>query len=367
MSELAELTALELEAPAAAPGGQAWYETPDPRRWVALATALTALFMSLLDVSIVSVAIPAIRTNLAANDADIQFVVAGYGLAYAVILITGGRLGDIFGRKRLLMLGMGGFVLASALCGLAQSALMLDLSRVLQGGMAALMYPQVLSIVQVTFPPHERARVFGFLGAVIGIATIAGPLVGGLIIRDDLTGGSWRWIFLVNLPIGIVALAAASRVVTEFTRAQRHPARPRRRGHRHRGAGAPGLPPGGGAGGRLAALDVRLHGHQPAWCFSSSSSTSAPSRRARSRWSNSRSSGSPPFASALLISMTLLAGIPAFFFTFSLLVQVGLGFSALNAGLTTVPWSLGAAVASIMSSPRRRRGSANGPSPRAPP
>src|ERR1700693_5689434 len=187
----------------------------DPRRWLALGSVMTGLFMVLLDISIVNVAIPAIRANLAANNADIQFVVAGYGLAYAVLLITGGRLGDIFGRKRLFMLGMSGFVVASALCGLAQSALMLDLSRVLQGAMAALMYPQVFSVIQVSFPPQERARVFGFLGAVIGIATITGPLVGGLIIRDDLTGGSWRWIFLVNLPIGIASLIAASRLVTE--------------------------------------------------------------------------------------------------------------------------------------------------------
>jgi MFS family permease len=187
----------------------------DPRRWLALASVMTALFMVLLDVSIVNVAIPAIRSNLAANNADIQFVVAGYGLAYAVLLITGGRLGDIFGRKRLFIIGMSGFVIASALCGLAQSAIMLDLSRVLQGAMAAMMYPQVLSVIQVTFPPQERARVFGFVGAVIGIATITGPLVGGLIIRNDITGGSWRWIFLVNLPIGIAALIAATRLITE--------------------------------------------------------------------------------------------------------------------------------------------------------
>ncbi len=187
----------------------------DPRRWLALASVMTAFFMVLLDVSIVNVAIPAIRSNLPANDADIQFVIAGYGLAYAVLLITGGRLGDIFGRKKLFIIGMSGFVLASALCGLAQSAIMLDLSRVLQGAMAAMMYPQVLSVIQVTFPPAERARVFGFVGAVIGIATITGPLVGGLIIRDDITGGSWRWIFLVNLPIGIASLIAATRLVSE--------------------------------------------------------------------------------------------------------------------------------------------------------
>src|SRR5579863_2463116 len=248
----------------------------DPRRWLALASVMTALFMVLLDVSIVNVAIPAIRSNLSANNADIQFVIAGYGLAYAVLLITGGRLGDIFGRKRMFIIGMSGFVIASALCGLAQSAIMLDLSRVLQGGMAAMMYPQVLSVIQVTFPPQERAKVFGFVGAVIGIATITGPLAGGLIIRNDITGGSWRWIFLVNLPIGIGALIAATRLITESR--------------------APNA--------------TRLD-----------------------------------FGGVILST----AGIPAFFFTFSLMVQVGLGFSALNAGLTTIPWSLASAVASFMS------------------
>src|SRR6202162_1793973 len=165
----------------------------DPRRWLALGSGMTGLVRGVLAISTVTVATPAIRANLAANNADIQFVVAGYGLAYAVLLITGGRLGDIFGRKRLFMLGMSGFVVASALCGLAQSALMLDLSRVLQGAMAALMYPQVFSVIQAQFPAQERARVFGFLGAVIGIATITGPLFGGLHTRAGLTRAAWRW------------------------------------------------------------------------------------------------------------------------------------------------------------------------------
>jgi len=348
MSALPASAAAPRDAAATAGTAHAWPEAPDPRRWVALATVLTALFMALLDVSIVSVAIPAIRTNLAANDADIQFVIAGYGLAYAVTLITGGRLGDIFGRKRLLMLGMGGFVVASALCGLAQSALMLDLSRVLQGAMAALMYPQVLSIVQVTFPPHERARVFGFLGAVIGIATIAGPLVGGLIIRDDLTGGSWRWIFLVNLPIGVAALAAAARVVTES---------------RAPNATRLDLVGAGIATAGLVLLVYPLVEGQvagwPLWTFICMG-VSPFVLLLFVLYERSLPSGAfplvqlslfgiPSFRTGLLISLTLLAGIPSFFFTFSLLVQVGLGFSALNAGLTTVPWSLGTACASVMS------------------
>src|SRR6202140_2879900 len=175
----------------------------DPRRWLALGSVMTALFMVLLDVSIVNVAVPAIRSNLSANNADIQFVIAGYGLAYAVLLITGGRLGDIFGRKKLFIIGMSGFVAASALCGLAQSAIMLDLSRVLQGAMAAMMYPQVLSVIQVSFPPRERGAAFGAFGGVIGVAAVSGPLIGGLLIQANIrVGGAdllWRPIFLVNL------------------------------------------------------------------------------------------------------------------------------------------------------------------------
>src|ERR1700693_916036 len=320
----------------------------DPRRWLALGSVMTALFMVLLDVSIVNVAIPAIRSNLSANNADIQFVIAGYGLAYAVLLITGGRLGDIFGRKRMFIIGMSGFVLASALCGLAQSAIMLDLSRVLQGGMAAMMYPQVLSVMQVTFPPQERARVFGFVGAVIGIATITGPLVGGLIIRDDLTGGSWRWIFLVNLPIGIASLIAASRLVTES-----------------RAPNATRLDLVGvvlATAGILLLVYPLVEGQVagwPAWTFICIGISpvmlalfilyerSLPATRfPLVQLSMFRI---PSFRVGVAIAAVFIAGIPAFFFTFSLMLQVGLGYSALHAGLTTIPWSLGAAFASAMS------------------
>ncbi|MFZ0130254.1 MAG: MFS transporter [Candidatus Dormiibacterota bacterium] len=321
---------------------------PDPRRWLALASVMTALFMVLLDVSIVNVAIPAIRSNLAANNADIQFVIAGYGLAYAVLLITGGRLGDIFGRKRLFIIGMSGFVIASALCGLAQSAIMLDLSRVLQGAMAAMMYPQVLSVIQVTFPPQERARVFGLVGAVIGMATITGPLVGGLIIRDDITGGSWRWIFLVNLPIGIGALIAATRLITES-----------------RAPNATRLDVGGvilATAGILLLVYPLVEGQVagwPAWTFICMALSpvmlalfilyerSLPSTRfplVQLSLFRIRS-----FSVGVAISALFIAGIPAFFFTFSLMLQVGLGFSALNAGLTTIPWSMASAFASFMS------------------
>ena len=320
----------------------------DPRRWVALACVMTAMFMVLLDVSIVNVGIPAIRDNLHANNADIQFVVAGYALAYAVLLITGGRLGDIFGRKRLFLIGMAGFTAASALCGLAQTALMLDLSRVLQGLFAALMYPQVLSMIQVVFPPHERARVFGILGAVIGMATITGPLVGGLIIRDDLTGGSWRWVFLVNVPIGIAAFTSAWRVVRESTapNAKR--------------LDIPGVVIA--TVGLLLLVYPLVEGQVagwPLWTFISMGLSpfvlagfvlyerSLP--KTRFPLVELDMFRIPSFRTGVAISAAFIAGIPSFFFVFSLFLQVGIGFSALHAGLTTVPWSIGTAVASVMS------------------
>ena len=243
---------------------------------------------------------------------------------------------------------MSGFVIASALCGLAQSAIMLDLSRVLQGAMAAMMYPQVLSVIQVTFPPRERARVFGFVGAVIGIATITGPLAGGLIIRNDITGGSWRWIFLVNLPIGIAALIAATRLVSES-----------------RAPNATRLDVVGvvlATAGILLLVYPLVEGQVagwPAWTFICMAISpvmlllfilyerSLPSTRfplVQLSLFRIRS-----FSVGVAISAVFIAGIPAFFFTFSLMVQVGLGFSALNAGLTTIPWSLASAVASAMS------------------
>src|SRR6266568_3105735 len=181
----------------------------DPRRWLALGVVLIAVFMQLMDISIVNVAIPSIQRDLDASYSQVQWVLAGYQLAFAVVLITGGRLGDIYGRKRLFLIGVSGFTVASALCGFAQSPVMLVGSRFLQGAMGALMFPQALSVTQVEFPQRERGAAFGITGAVIGLATISGPLLGGLLISGNLFGLDWRPIFLVNLPLGVLAVVAA--------------------------------------------------------------------------------------------------------------------------------------------------------------
>jgi EmrB/QacA subfamily drug resistance transporter len=176
---------------------------------------MTAAFMDLVDVTIVNVAIPSIQRDAGASFSQIQWITAGYALAFAAGLITGGRLGDIHGRKRLFLVGIGGFTLASALCGFAANPEMLVASRILQGGMAAMMVPQVLSIVHATFPAHERGKVFGLFGAIVGLGAVSGPLLGALLTEWNLFGLEWRPIFLINLPVGIAGLILGSRFITE--------------------------------------------------------------------------------------------------------------------------------------------------------
>lgn len=187
----------------------------DRRRWIALAIVMAAAFMDLVDVTIVNIAIPAIQEDIGATVSQIQWIVAGYALAFAVGLITGGRLGDIYGRKRLFLAGIAGFTIASALCGIAQSPELLVTARILQGAMAALMVPQVLAIIHATFPPHEKGKVFGLWGAIVGLGGISGPLIGALLTHWNLFGLEWRPIFLINLPVGILALILGAKYIEE--------------------------------------------------------------------------------------------------------------------------------------------------------
>jgi EmrB/QacA subfamily drug resistance transporter len=309
--------------------------------------------MILLDVSIVNVAIPSVQRDIGATYAELQWVLAGYQLAYAVVLITGGRLGDIFGRKRLFILGVGGFTLASLLCGLAPSPQALIAARLLQGLMAALMYPQVLSVIQVSFPPRERGAAFGVLGGVIGVAAISGPLLGGLLIQADLHIGAtallWRPIFLVNLPIGIGAVIAA----LFYLRESKAPSTPRLdiAGMLLATAGlfliAFPLVEGRDAGWPLWAYLMLAGGVVVLTAFGRYIGWRA--RRGGSPLVEPELFGDRAFVVGSTISMVVLAGVPAFFFTFSVFLQIGLGFSALHTGLTTLPFALASAVASGVS------------------
>lgn len=181
---------------------------------LALAILLLGGFITVFDLFVVNVAIPSMQTDLDASFAEIAFVIAGYELAFGVLLIAGGRLGDRYGRRRLFALGMAGFAVTSLLCGIASDAMSLIAARFLQGATGAILFPQVYALLRVMYDDAGRRRAFGLLGMALGLAAIAGQVLGGFIIESDLFGLGWRMVFLINLPIGIIALLAA-RVIPE--------------------------------------------------------------------------------------------------------------------------------------------------------
>jgi EmrB/QacA subfamily drug resistance transporter len=313
----------------------------DPRRWIALAVVMLASFLGVLDFFIVNVSIPAIQEDLHASFAQVQLMVAVYGLTYAVLLITGGRLGDLYGRKRMFLLGVVGFTFASTLCGLAPSPELLIAARVLQGMTGAVMFPQVLSLIQVSFPPDERGRAFGIFGAVMGAASFLGNVLGGVLVEADLFGLGWRPIFLVNLPIGLAALVAARPLLHESRS-------PRARRLDLVGVAIASL-------GLFLLIYPLVQGREAGWptwafvCLAASVPTLAIfilwERRLEAR------GGSPlvelslfhdrVFVSGLLTTLAFYGGLSAFFLTLTLFVQEGLGLTPQNTGLTFAPFAVG--------------------------
>ncbi|MGH3688436.1 MAG: MFS transporter [Pseudonocardiaceae bacterium] len=170
-------------------------------------------FMSLLDVSIVNVALPSLQHSLGASMAQVQWVVSGYALAFGLALVAGGRLGDALGRRRMFLVALTGFVLTSALCGAAPSVEWLVVARLLQGVTAGMLTPQNSGLIQVLFRGAERGRAFGIFGATMGLSTAVGPVLGGVILAAAGEQEGWRWVFTVNVPIGLIALVAAWRLV----------------------------------------------------------------------------------------------------------------------------------------------------------
>jgi MFS family permease len=180
-----------------------------------LLTVLIGAALPLIDFFIVNVALPTIDTDLHASDATLELVVAGYGIGYALLLVLGGRLGDAFGRRRMFLVGMAAFTITSLVCGLAPTAITLVLARVAQGGAAAMMLPQVLSTIQATTTGQHRSKALGYYGAVGGLSSVVGQLLGGALVAANIAGTGWRPIFLVNVPVGIVGLLLARRLVPE--------------------------------------------------------------------------------------------------------------------------------------------------------
>jgi MFS family permease len=201
-----------VQDPVTAPAAAAQHRRiPTP----ALLAVLVGAFLAMADFFIVNVALSDIGTRLHASTATLELVVAGYGVTYALFLVVGGRLGDALGRKRLFLAGMAAFTATSLACGLAPTAGALVAARILQGASAALMVPQVLATVQATTSGPHRLRAMALFGATGGVAAVVGQLVGGLLVSADIAGSGWRPIFLVNVPIGLVTLAVAPRLVPD--------------------------------------------------------------------------------------------------------------------------------------------------------
>lgn len=196
----------------------------DAMRWAPLAVLLCGPFIYVLDFFIINVALPDIQRSLAASAAAIEWVVAGYALTSAALLVTGGRIGDAYGRRRMFSAGIAIFTLTSALCALAPDARFLVAARLAQGVGAAIMSPNVLSIIGVTYSGRDRVRAITSYGVVMGLAAVSGQLIGGLLIGANIAGLGWRAIFWVNVPVGIAALVAASRLIPESRLVPRWPA-----------------------------------------------------------------------------------------------------------------------------------------------
>ena len=307
--------------------------------------------MDLLDTTIVNVALPAIQGSLNASTAQLEWIVSGYVLSFAVVLITAGRLGDIFGRKRLFLVGVSGFTIASASCAGAISGDMLVVSRLLQGGFAAVMIPQVLSIIQVLFAPRERAGVFGALGAISGLAAVAGPLVGGILVTQNAFDLGWRSVFIINIPVGILLFGAALVCIPE----SRATGRVR--------LDVPGVLLISAA--LFALVFGLIEGRALGWPVgiwimigASPVLIAVFIRYQKLRDEKTGSALVPPslfrsrgYSAGVLTQFSFNASIGGFFLILVLYLQIGLGFSAIDAALATLPFSLGALVGSGLAVP----------------
>jgi EmrB/QacA subfamily drug resistance transporter len=313
-----------------------------------LPVILSATFMALFDFFVVNVAAPSLEHDLRAGPAALELIVGGYAFTYASGMVTGGRLGDLFGYRRLFVAGMAAFTVASLLCGLARTPGELVAARLLQGLTGAAMVPQVLALITSTFPVEERPRAMSWFGVTAGIGSIAGQVLGGLLLDADLFGLGWRVIFLINVPVGIVALAFALRLLPH-----------------HRASRRPRLDLIGtvGVSGSLALLLVPLIlGREegwPAWTWISMAA--APPVLAATLWWEQRlvrRGGEPlldltlfrnrAFAAGLPVNAAVLAYFGSFMFVLTLLLQGGLGLSPLEAGLTFTPLGVLFSVTSVL-------------------
>jgi MFS family permease len=315
-----------------------------------LATLLLSAVLAPIDLFIVNVALPTIQSDLHASTSTLEWVLAGYGVAFALLLVIGGRVGDALGRRRVLTWGLAAFTATSLICGLAPTATVLVLARIAQGAAAALLVPQVFSIMQATTRGEQRARTLGYYSAAAGVAMVLGQVLGGVLVAADIAGAGWRPIFLVNVPIGVAVILLVSRTLPES------------RATNPIGVDRWGTVLLGGA--LLALLVPLLEGRAlgwPVWCWALlllapvlAASYFAVARRLE------RSGGVPLLPPTLLrmptmrhgvlVAVPVFAGFGGFMFVFALVFQTGLSYSPLTAGLALTPAAIGFLVVSLQTS-----------------
>ncbi|WP_328454024.1 DHA2 family efflux MFS transporter permease subunit [Amycolatopsis sp. NBC_00438] len=315
---------------------------PLRKAWLVLAVVFIADVMDVIDSTIATLAGPAIRADLGGSETTLQWVLTAYTAAFAIGLITSGRLGDLLGRRRLFLLGMAGFTLASLACGLAPGVGFLITARVLQGLFGSVMIPQGFAMVKVVFPPHLLRKALIPFGPVMGLATVAGPILAGWLLHVDLFGSQWRSIFLINVPVGVFAWALGRRFL------------PHRTGEDTNAR----LDVGGVTLLTLASallIIPLVQGRELGWPWWTYLSLAAAIVTLGLFVVSERRSAHPVITPSLFRSRSFVAGLAivgAFFasltgfqLAFNLLLQLGLHWTPLHTSLTLIPWALGSAVA----------------------
>ncbi|HEV7193366.1 MAG TPA: MFS transporter [Jatrophihabitantaceae bacterium] len=317
---------------------------PDPRRWAALLTCCSALFMTLLDVSVTNVALPSIGRATASTPSQLQWVVSGYTLAFGLVPVLAGRLGDDHGRRRMFQVGVGAFTVTSMLAGLSPTAGVLIAARVLQGLAGGLINPQVSGLVQQMFRSDERGRAFGVLGTTVGVGTALGPLVGGALIALGGQHIGWRLVFFVNVPVGIAVILLARRLLPQDPATGRH---------RLDILGAAWL---GGATFCVLFAAVEydaLHDRRLAGLVVVAIVLLAVfvrrerrlTRMLRDPLVDLRLFQVPSYSAGALLALTFFPAMAGVTLVLSLYYQQGLGYTALQSGLGVTAYALGSAVA----------------------
>ncbi|MFD7921407.1 MFS transporter [Streptomyces sp. NPDC059740] len=313
--------------------------------WLVLVVVVAADIMDLIDSSVANLAGPSIRADLGGGEGTVQWVLSAYTAAFALGLVTSGRLGDLLGRRRLFLLGMTGFTLTSLACGLAPGTVFLIVARTLQGLCGSVMIPQGMALVKVVFPPRHLRRALTPIGPLMGLTMVGGPILAGWLLHLDLFGSQWRSIFLINVPFGLAALGLGVRVLP------------------HRGGEDPAARLDLTGVGLLTAASALLivpliQGRElgwPAWTYLMLAAAVAllvlfvvSQRRSDHPVITPTLFRKRSFVVGLVIVAGFHASLSAFVLVVNLLLQQGLGWTPLHTGLTLIPWALGTAVAVLL-------------------